>query len=129
MCGGPAYELIYGVTGVLEYLLAISGPTSSSSLGGPDPETQARLKATFTAIAMHEQTLAKRLLGYMTSEKLVKRGVRVVGEDTVNDRRTPIISFVVVKGETGDAISGKDIVEVFDTQGTVSCKVFESWLI
>jgi len=129
MCGGPGFELVYGVTGVLEYLLAISGSTSSSSLEGPDPETQARLKATFTAIAKHEQTLAKRLLGYMTSEKLVKRGVRIVGEDTANDRRTPTISFVVVKGETGDAISGKDIVEVFDAQGTVSCKVFESWLI
>jgi selenocysteine lyase/cysteine desulfurase len=127
MCGGPALELVYGVTGILDYLLAISstsGPMASTSLEAiySDPRTQVRLKATFTAIAEHEQTLVKRLLGHMTSEKLVKRGLRVIGEEKANDLRTPIISFVVVKGETGDAISGKDIVELFDAQGTVSRK-------
>ena len=128
MPGGPGYELVYGVTGVLDYLLSISpisGPTSSVSLKDPgsiysDPETHVRLKATFAVIAKHEQTLVKRLLGHLTSEKLVKRGVRVVGEETTNERRVPTISFVIVKGETGDAISGKDVVKVFDAKGTVS---------
>ena len=128
MPGGPGYELTYSVTGVLEYLLSvspISGPTSSTSLKDPgsiysDPETQSRLKATFAAIARHEQTLVKRLLGHLTSEKLVKRGVRVVGGETTNERRVPTISFVIVKGETGEAISGKDVVKVFDAKGNVS---------
>lgn len=62
----------------------------------------------------------KRLLGHLTSEKLVKKGVRVVGEETTNERRVPTISFVVVKGETGNAISGKDVVRVFDAKGAVS---------
>ena len=126
--GGPGYELAYSVTGVLEYLLSISpisGPTSSTSPKDPgsiysDPETHIRLKATFAAIAKHEQTLVKRLLGHLTSEKLVKRGVRVVGEETVSEKRVPTISFVVVKGEIGDAISGKDVVRFFDAKGKVS---------
>ena len=124
MPGGPGYELAYSVTGVLEYLLSIS-PTSSMALEDhgsiySDPETHIRLKATFAAIAKHEQTLVKRLPGHLTSEKLVKRGVRIVGEEITNERRVPTISFVIVKGETGDAISGKDVVKVFDAKGTVS---------
>jgi selenocysteine lyase/cysteine desulfurase len=127
MPGGPGYELVYAATGVLEYLLSISpipGPTSSTSLEGPgsiysDPETQTRLEATFAAIAKHEQTLVERVLGHLTSEKLAKRGVRVVGEEMAHERRAPTISFVVVKGETGNAISGKDIVKFFDAKGTV----------
>ena len=126
--GGLGYELAYSVTGVLEYLLSISpisGPTSSTSPKDPgsiysDPETHTRLEATFAAIAKHEQTLVKRLLGHLTSEKLVKRGVRVIGEETTSERRVPTISFVVVKGETGNAISGKEVVKVFDAKGTVS---------
>lgn len=126
--GGPGYELAYAITGVLEYLLSISpisGPTSSASLQDPgsiysDAETQTRLKATFAAISKHEQTLVKKLLGHLTSEKLVRRGVRVVGEEMTSERRVPTISFVVVKGETGNAIGGKDVVEIFDARGTVS---------
>jgi len=128
MPGGPGYELAYSVTGVLEYLLSISpisGPTSSTSSNDPgsiysDPETHSRLKVTFAAIARHEQTLVKRLLGHLTSEELVKRGVRVIGEETVSERRVPTISFVIVKGETGNAISGKDVAKVFDAKGNVS---------
>ena len=128
MPGGAGYELAYGVTGVLEYLLSISpisGPTYSTSLKDPgsvysDPETDTRLKATFAAIAKQEQTLIRKLLGHLTSEKLAKRGVRVIGEEATNERRVPTICFVIVKGETGDAISGKDVVKVFDAKGTVS---------
>jgi len=129
MPGGPGYELPYGVTGVLEYLLSISpisGPTSSASLNDSasiysDPETHTRLEATFAAIAKYEHTLVKRLLEHLTSEKLAKRGVRIAGEETASERREPTISFVVVNGETGSAISGKDIVKVFDAEGNVSC--------
>jgi hypothetical protein len=64
--------VLYGVTGVLEYLLGISptsDPMPSTSLEGPgsiysDPKTQVRLKTTFTAIV-------DKLIGRMTSEKLV----------------------------------------------------------
>lgn len=124
MPGGPGYELAYSVTGVLEYLLSIS-PISSMSLKDPgsiysDPETHSRLKATFAAITKHEQTLVQRLLGHLTSEKLARRGVRIIGEEARSERRVPTISFVIVKGETGEAISGKDVVGVFDAKGTVS---------
>ena len=127
MPGGLGYELAYAATGALEYLLSISpisGRASSTSLEDPgsiysNPETHIRLKATFAAIAKYEQTLVERVVGHLTSEKLSKRGVRVVGEETTSERRVPTISFVVVKGETGNAISGKDIVTVFDAKGSV----------
>ena len=127
MPGGPGYELPYGATGVLEYLLSISpisGRTSSASLTDPgsiysDPETHTRLKATFEAITKQEHTLMERLLRHLTSEKLVKRGLRIVGEETASEFREPTISFVVVDGETGGAVSGKDVVKVFDAKGNV----------
>jgi len=130
MPGGPGYEIAYNVTGVLDYLLSISpisGPTSSTSLKDPgsiysDPETHTRLMATFAAIAKYEQTLMKRLLGHLTSEKLVKRGVRIVGKETTSESRVPTISFVTVKGETGDAISGKDVVKVFAAKGNLGIR-------
>ena len=120
--GGPMPEVAYGATGVLEYLLSISpipGPTSSTSIYF-DPETHTRLEATFAAITEYEDTLVKRLLGYLTSEKLVKRGVRVIGEDTASESRLPTICFVVVNGENGNTMSGKDVVRVFDAKGNVS---------
>ena len=129
MPGGSGYEIAHGITGVLEYLLSISpisGPTSSTSVEDTgsiysDPETHTRLKATYAAIAKYDRTLVERLLGHLTSEKLAKRGVRVLGEETIHEGRVPTISFVVVKGDTGDAISGKDIAKVFDAKGGVSC--------
>jgi len=119
-------EVAYGATGVLEYLLSISpipGPTRSMSPNEPgsiysDPHTHTRLEATFAAIAKYEDTLVRRLLGYLTSEKLVKRGVRVIGQEKASKTRLPTICFIVVKGETGPEMSGKDIVRVFTAKGT-----------
>ncbi|KAF9783938.1 PLP-dependent transferase [Thelephora terrestris] len=130
MPGGPGHELPYGVTGVLEYLLSISpipGPTSSASLSEPgsiycDPETHTRLEATFAAIAKYEHTLVKRMLEQLTSERFAKRGVRIVGEGAASERRQPTIAFVVVNGETGNVISGKDIVRVFDAKGNMGIR-------
>lgn len=103
--GGPGYETVYGTTGVLAYLLSLT-PANN-------------LQASWDAIALHEQTLVEPLIRYLTEPKQWARGVRVVGDATVNLTRVPTISFVVV----GDrAINSKDIIEVFDKKGGVSLR-------
>jgi len=127
MPGGPGYELSYGATGILEYLLSISPlpfPTPISSSTYADPNTIEALKATFNAIARHEQTLIAPLLGFLTSPKARTRGVRIVGEETQSEWRVPTISFVVMEDpENGrKAMKSKDVVKVFDDKGNIGIR-------
>jgi len=101
--GGPGYEIVYGSTGVVQYLLSLT-PANN-------------LQATFNAIATHEQALLVKLLGYLTDEKRKARGVKIVGEEEVSLNRLPTVSFVVV----GDRpLDSKAIVAHFDKHGGVS---------
>jgi len=103
--GGPGYELVYGVTGVIPYLLSLT-PAND-------------LQASWDAIAQHEQTLVASLIKYLTDPKQWARGVRVVGEESVNLTRAPTISFVIV----GDRhIKSKDIVKIFDEKGGIGIR-------
>ena len=99
--GGPGYELVYGSSAVLRYLLSIT-PSNS-------------LDATFAAIAAHERMLVGPLLKWLGSK--YERGVRIVGEEKEGVDRLPTVSFVVV-GQR--AMSSKDVVKVFDQKGGVS---------
>lgn len=101
--GGPGYETIYGATGVIPYLRSLT--------------PQNDLRASFDAIAAHEQELLKPLIGFLTHDVQRARGVRLVGEETVNLERLPTLSFVVV-GEK--ALSSRAIVAAFDKKGGVS---------
>jgi len=103
--GGPGYELVYGSTGILDYLLSLT------------PHND--LKKTFEAIASHEQTLVNVLLSYLTHPDQRARGVRVVGDEQGGLSRVPTISFVVV-GQS--ALKSKDIVRVFDQKGGVGIR-------
>jgi len=112
------------VTGILEYLLAISpipSPAITSSTY-TDPKTIEALEATFDAIFKQEQTLMVKLLDFLISSEARSRGVRVVGEETSGEKRDPTISFVVVDGETGAAMKSKDIVKVFDDKGGIGIR-------
>ncbi|KAF5362392.1 hypothetical protein D9756_002185 [Leucocoprinus leucothites] len=103
--GGPGYELVYATTGVVAYLLSLT-PANS-------------LQATWDAITQHEQTLVSPLIQYLTDAKQWARGVRVVGDTSVNFSRAPTISFVVI----GDrAITSKAIVEIFDKKGGIGIR-------
>lgn len=104
--GGPGYELVYGTTAIIPYLLSL---TSAGTL-----------EASFDAIAAHERTLVEPLLAYLTHPDRVAKGVRVVGEEEVNLQRLPTISFVVV-GE--HSRQSRDIVKVFDQKGGVSARL------
>jgi selenocysteine lyase/cysteine desulfurase len=101
--GGPGYELVYGTTGIIPYLLSLT------------PKND--LKASFDAIAAHEQTLCEPLLGFLTAPEQHERGVRVVGDEKAGPSRAPTISFVVVGPRKTNS---KDIVAVFDSVGGVS---------
>ncbi|KAH9479167.1 Aminotransferase-like protein FGM3 [Psilocybe cubensis] len=103
--GGPGYEIVYGATGVIPYLLSLT------------PHND--LKESFKAIAAHEQTLIEPLLSFLTDPVQRERGVRVVGEETVNLDRVPTISFVVVGQRP---IKSKTIVGVFDKKGGIGIR-------
>ncbi|KAG7093214.1 hypothetical protein E1B28_006900 [Marasmius oreades] len=107
--GGPGYEVVYGTTGVVPYLLSL---TDSNDL-----------KATFGAIAKHEQQLINPLLEYLTAPKQVEKGVRVVGDENAGPDRVPTISFVVLGRKS------KDIVRVFDKKGGIGIRYghFYAW--
>ena len=100
--GGPGYELLYGSTGIVPYLLSLTLENS--------------LQASFNTIALHEQELLKILLGYLTHPEQKARGVRIIGHESVNLTRVPTLSFVIV-GER--SIKSKDVVAVFDRKGGV----------
>ncbi|KAK0465638.1 pyridoxal phosphate-dependent transferase [Armillaria novae-zelandiae] len=103
--GGPGYELVYGTTGVIPYLLSLTAENS--------------LKASFEAIAKHEQALVEPLLAYLTHADQQARGVRVVGEEYPGLMRVPTISFVVV-GER--PMKSKNVVKIFDQKGGVGIR-------
>ncbi|KAJ2912073.1 hypothetical protein MD484_g8343, partial [Candolleomyces efflorescens] len=98
--GGPGYELVYATTGVLQYLQSLT----------PDHS----LASAYDAMALHEQTLLRPLIAFLTEPAQWDRGVRVVGDDTVHLGRVPTVSFVVV-GQR--AMRSKDIVKEFDRRG------------
>ncbi|KAI0326182.1 PLP-dependent transferase [Cubamyces sp. BRFM 1775] len=101
--GGPGYELVYGCTGVPPYLRSLT------------PE--GTLKAAWTAIAQHEQSLLEPLLAYLRAKR--ERGVRIVGDEGAGLGRVPTVSFVVV-GER--AIRSPDVVKAFDAKGNVGIR-------
>ncbi|TFK65209.1 selenocysteine lyase [Pluteus cervinus] len=117
--GGPGYELVYGSTGIVPYLLSLENPNSAHENAGKTEED--RIDAVFDAIADHEQELLKVLLGYLTADKQYARGVRIVGEEGVGTtkERVPTVSFVVV----GDKpLKSRTIVDVFDRAGGVGIR-------
>ncbi|KAH7890443.1 pyridoxal phosphate-dependent transferase [Phlebopus sp. FC_14] len=103
--GGPGYELVYGATGVVPYLLSLT-PSND-------------LQASFDAIAEHEQQLLRPLLTFLTDAKQFARGVRVVGTSNIDMTRVPTISFVI----TGqNAVKSRDIVAAFDKKGGIGIR-------
>ncbi|KAF8961498.1 pyridoxal phosphate-dependent transferase [Flammula alnicola] len=103
--GGPGYEIVYGSTGVIPYLLSLT------------PKND--LRASFDAIAAHEQTLIKPLISFLIDPVQRERGVRIVGEETVNLDRVPTISFVVVGQRP---LKSRAIVDFFDKKGGIGIR-------
>lgn len=103
--GGPGYEIVYGTTGVVPYLLSLTPDNS--------------LKETFDAIAQHEQALLRPLVHFLTDTVQRERGVRIVGQETVDIERVPTVSFVVVGQRP---LRSRDIVALFDKKGGIGIR-------
>jgi selenocysteine lyase/cysteine desulfurase len=100
--GGPNFELSYGSTAVLPYLLSLSGKNNSGDI--------VQLKRLANArIGEWEEKLMGALLEFLRSKK--NKGVRILGlEEADSSKRAPTISFVI------DGKSSKQVVESFDEQ-------------
>ncbi|KDR80956.1 hypothetical protein GALMADRAFT_1116937 [Galerina marginata CBS 339.88] len=103
--GGPGYETVYGTTGVIPYLLSLT-PAND-------------LRASFDAIAVHEQALIKPLMAFLLDPVQKARGVRIVGDEGVSLDRVPTISFVVVGQKP---LKSRAIVDVFDKKGGIGIR-------
>ncbi|KAG9001407.1 hypothetical protein FRB90_011629 [Tulasnella sp. 427] len=114
--GGPGYEVTYGTTGVLPYLLSLAGS------GGAEKKSDGELlDMAFQRIAVHEEDLMRPIMGFLLSEEAQKAGVRIVGpESDKKGIRAPTISFVVV-GQDGETkrFQSKNVVGKFDSRGGV----------
>jgi selenocysteine lyase/cysteine desulfurase len=100
--GGPNFELSYGSTAVLPYLLGLSGKKESG-----DFVTLKRLAN--ARIGEHEEKLMGPLLEFLRSKK--DKGVRILGlEEGDSAKRAPTISFVI------EGKSSKQVAESFDEQ-------------
>lgn len=115
--GGPGYEVTYGTTGVLPYLLSLAG--NSGLEGKSDGEL---LDVAYQRIAAHEEELMKPIFDFLLSEEAKKAGVRIVGPESGKvEVRAPTISFVVV-GPDGKTkrLQSKDVVAKVHSQPGVS---------
>ncbi|KAL1750274.1 pyridoxal phosphate-dependent transferase [Schizophyllum commune] len=131
MPGGPGYEAVYALTGIIPYLLSLT-PEGEKLLGetallhdpGADsmplltnPSLPAVLEGVWSAIAAHELTLMAPLLSFLTHPDQWARGVRIAGDggafqDGGNSAvgapfqnhvagRAPTVSFVMVESSNG----------------------------
>jgi hypothetical protein len=103
---GPGYELTWVSTAVLPYLKSLT--------------TAGTLQSTYEAMSAHDSELATMILGYLTSEKVFSRGVRIVGSGESSPERMPTISFLVTAGSSGEpGMKSKEVVGKFDKRGLV----------
>ncbi|MCW6508855.1 cysteine desulfurase-like protein [Lichenifustis flavocetrariae] len=80
--GNTNYELAWGAAGIVDYLDTLGGTTGD----------RAALTRAFEAIAVHEATLAERLLGYLRS----RNDTRIIGLRTSDAaQRVPTIAFKI----------------------------------
>ena len=93
--GNVNYELSYGMLGLMDYLDELAGAAADAGEGvGPAAGRHSRgaVESAFAMIAVHEQALSARVLGFLRD----RPRVRVIGQDTADQRvRVPIVSFIV----------------------------------
>ena len=93
--GNVNFELSYGSLGIIDYLAALGGRHA----GPGDAGLHKGLGLVFDWMAIHEEALSEKLLGFLDA----KPSVRIIGERTAGrDKRVPTISFVVDRKKSSD---------------------------
>jgi selenocysteine lyase/cysteine desulfurase len=95
--GSFSYEAAYATTGITDYLADLAARAGAD--GAPSAD------AAQAALAAHEETLAERLLTFLSQ----RPGVRVIGSPTADRRvRVPTISFVVDGRQSAEIVTAVD---------------------
>lgn len=90
--GNASYELAYSTTGIVDYLAELG------EQGGQTGTTRERIEAAWSAITLHENLIAERLLDYLRS----RSDCRIIGRERGDDpRRVPTISFTIDGQDSG----------------------------
>lgn len=97
--GNPNYELAYSVCGIVDYLCELGERTGET---GP---VRQKIVAAYEAIALQENALAEKLLGYLRG----RNDCRIIGQ-SVNrdDMRIPTISFKLDGRDSGEVCKAMD---------------------
>jgi len=110
--GNVNYELSYATLGLLDHLTMLGGGGEAQyPVTGGSRATRQRLparaavEAAFEEIAIHEESLARRLLDFLAG----RPGVRIIGSPS-HERsiRVPIISFVSDRRRSSDVVRHVD---------------------
>ncbi|KDN46655.1 PLP-dependent transferase [Tilletiaria anomala UBC 951] len=127
------YELIASIKVVVEYLAWLGeGPAAGSkpkeidwaSLFGDDggsggrKQVQQSLHTAFALVAAHEESLLHILIGFLTSEKMRSRGVRIVGSESAKaQNRAPTVSFVIAASGGKPAVRSAELCAAVNKKG------------
>ena len=96
--GGPNHELSYGVSGIMDYLLAFADHHNCK-----EANVRRSLANVYELIASYEESLNQRLIEYLNQ----KDKVRIIGSNSYSKEiRVPTISFMV-KGRNSREITLK----------------------
>lgn len=101
--GNPNYELAYSVCGIVDYLCEVGERT------GETGTVREKIVAAYEAIAVQEDALAERLLGYLRS----RNDCRIIGQSANRDgTRIPTISFKLDGRDSGEVCKAMDAYKI-----------------
>ncbi len=97
--GGINFELTYGITGVFDYMQAVSQHHADLYPDSSPAGLQAAAARSYDVFAQQEEKLSTRLLDFLNS----KSNLRIIGKTTADRQsRVPTISFVVNGKKSSD---------------------------
>ncbi|MBF9057962.1 cysteine desulfurase-like protein [Rhodobacterales bacterium HKCCSP123] len=100
--GNASYELAYSCIGIVDYLEALARAHGANVAG------REAVEAAFRLISAHEETLARRLLDYLSA----RPDVTIIGSPSADAAlRVPTISFTI------EGTSSREVVEAVDPTG------------
>ncbi|MGV8935751.1 MAG: cysteine desulfurase-like protein [Allorhizobium sp.] len=101
--GNANYELAYSVCGIVDYLCELG------ERAGETGTVRDKIVAAFDAIAVQENALAERLLGYLRT----RNDCRIIGQSAIReDTRVPTVSFRFDGRDAGEVCKAMDAYKI-----------------